>query len=284
VNVTQEVQVVPQVNSEAVQRLEKAVTKSQRSRSVRFPIGFVRGDDPPLAKMMRGGQGGESRLRVYLLIRMMATAAPHDVPITATDIAACLGFPDPPGVGARRVNSALKVLASREHNLVAIEAPPGRTRTMKILRPDGSGEEWNDGDLKAPYITLPIALWKKGWLLALSGRALAIFIVLRELTGGRKANGAWADGIRKRQYGFSDDTWTRASEELRDRGLLTVDRETYQSQGEPRQRNVYQLHLDVLEDCRPFEHPLDPMREKARPRRPAKPAGVPIRKASRVQV
>jgi len=275
---------VPQVNSEAVQRLEKAVTKSQRSRSVRFPIDFVRGDDPPLARMMRGGQGGESRLRVYLLIRMIATAAPHDVPITATDIASCLGFPDPSVVGARRVNSALKVLASNDHRLVAIEAPPGRTRTIKILRPDGSGEEWNDADLKAPYVTLPIALWKKGWLLALSGRALAIFIVLRELTGGRKTKGAWADGIRKRQYGFSDDTWTRATEELRDRGLLTVERETYQSQGEPRQRNVYQLHLDVLETFRPFEHPLDPMTQKARPRKQAKPAEVPIRKAARIHV
>jgi len=257
---------VSRPGTEAVKRLEKAVRKSKRSSSVRLPVEFARAagdDDPPLARMMRGGQGGESRLRVYLLVRMMATAAPHHLSITATDAAACLDFPDPPTVGARRVNAAFKALASDDLRLIAIKAPPGRTRTLEILNPDGSGLAWDDTKLRAPYITLPITLWRKGWLLALSGRAVAILIVLKELTAGRKSDGAWVDGIRKRQYGFSDDTWTRASKELKDRGLLTVERHTYQSQGEPRQRNLYQLNLDVLEKYAPFEHPADPARRKA---------------------
>ncbi|MBK8460608.1 MAG: hypothetical protein WAS07_12910 [Micropruina sp.] len=177
---------------------------------------------------------------------MMATAAPHELTITATDAAACLNFPDPASVGARRVNAALARLASDDFRLLDIQSPPGRTRTIRVLNPDGSGEPWDDGRLKAPYITLPIALWNKGWLLEMSGRALAMLIVLKELTGGR-SRGAWADGIRKRQYGLSDDTWARAGKELKELGLLTIDRQTYQSQGEPRLRNVYRLQLDVLD-------------------------------------
>lgn len=254
--------------SEAIQRLEKAVRKSKRSSSVRLPIAFARGAgdvEPPLAKMMRGGQGGETRLRVYLLLRMMATAPPHHLLITATDAAACLDIAEPSTVGARRVNAALKSLAGDDLRLIAIKAPPGRTRTFQVLNPDGSGLDWDDTKLRAPYITLPIALWRKGWLLALSGRAVATLIVLRELTAGRKSNGAWADGIRKRQYGFSDDTWTRATKELQNRCLLTVERDTYTSQGEPRQRNVYVLHLEVLELYAPFEHPADPNRRTTSP-------------------
>lgn len=30
------------------------------------------------------------------------------------------------------------------------------------------------------------------------------------------------DGFRKRQYGMSDDTWTRATKELDELGLLTI--------------------------------------------------------------
>jgi hypothetical protein len=125
-----------------------------------------------------------------------------------------------------------------------------------VLDPAGSGKEWNALKLSRPYITLPIDLWRRGWFIALSGRALAILIILRELTHGRTSNGAWVDGIRKRQYGLSDDTWTRGTRALREAGLLNVKEEVFSSQGEPRRRNVYTLHLDRLTSFDPGEFEL----------------------------
>ena len=262
---------------EAAQRLEKAVTRSQRRSSVNFPIGFVRwddGDTPPLARVMRGGQGGESRLRVYLLLRLMATAPPHTVTVSARELARDLGIDaDGTDAGARRVNASLKALGGRRGNtglasgpaippLLSFSDRPGLTRTIQILDPAGSGQPWNDREIQSPYVTMPLSLYRKGWLLALSGRAVAILLVLRELTGGRAEDRGWADGIRKRQYGFSDDTWTRGTKELADRGLLTVDSDILISQGEPRRRNRYQLNLDNLEHWHPFENPDDPMHER----------------------
>ncbi len=257
-------------DDEAVARLEKAVEKSKRVSTVRFPIAFARGgsgeEGPPLAQMMRGGQGGETALLVYLLLRMMGTKAPHRVTTTAAAIAENLGFPA--SLGVRRVNGALKKLEAMK--LISVESPPGLTRTFEILNPDGSGEQWSDRAVGDRWITLPIALWRRGWLLSLSGRALAILIVLKELTGGRKDHKASADGLRKRAYGFSDETWKRACDELEARGLLTtVMKPEKNSQGEPRRRLVYQLHLDVLSDYGPFEYPMDPdrrtLRDKDRP-------------------
>ena len=50
------------------------------------------------------------------------------------------------------------------------------------------------------------------------------------------------DGHRKTQYGLSDDTWTRATEELQNLGLLTVTSEIYgDDYWEKRRRNRYRL-------------------------------------------
>lgn len=261
--------------SEAAQRLEQAVTRSQRRASVNFPIAFVRsvdGSPPPLARIMRGGQGGESRLRVYLLVRLLATAPPHAVTVSARELARYLGMDvDGTDMGPRRVNASLRALgrsnatpqgADAIPRLLSFSDTPGLTRSIQVLDPAGSGEAWNDRQIQPPYVTVPLSLWRRGWLLELSGRATAMLLILRELTGGRGDDRGWADGIRKRQYGLSDDTWTRATKELVDRGLLTVDSDILISQGEPRRRNRYQLHLDSLEYMHPYEDPLDPLHER----------------------
>lgn len=245
---------------DAVDRLEKAVRRSQRKSSVRLPQGFARqrtvsAADPPLVQIMQGGRGGATELKVYLTVRMIATSPPHDTKLSAKELATMLGFSAPEGAGARRVTAAIRRLETAK--LIKRVNRPGLTPNLVVLDPTGTGKSWDDSKLGSPYITLPVSLWRKGWFIALSGRALALLVVLRELTGGR-SKGAWADGIRKRQYGFSEDTWTRATKELVDRGLLEVEVRTYSSNGEPRRRNVYKLTLDNMEDYPPFEVPGDP--------------------------
>jgi hypothetical protein len=232
---------------EAIDRLEKAVDGSKRKTSVRLPQLFARDrvskdPVPPLADLMQGG--GEVRLKALLTTLMMATKPPHSRKVSSKDLAAMLNLNDPDGAGARRVNKAFSDLEAL--NLVRRDREPGYVPETTVLDPAGTGKEWSDLKLSKPYITLPIALWRRGWIIALSGRALAVLIILRELTHARVKDEAWVDGIRKRQYGLSDDTWTRGAKELREAGLLDIKEQVFSFQGEPRRRNLYTLHLDRL--------------------------------------
>lgn len=243
---------------EAIQRLEKAVTRSKRRSSVRLPQAFARDSHakdphPPLARVLAGG--GEIRLKVLVTVLMMATEPPHATKVASKDLAAMLGLRDPDGAGARRVNKAIRDLEGM--SLVERKPRPGHVPGITVLNPEGAGGAYNDLKLSRPYITLPITLWKRGWLISLSGRALALLIILREVTGGRTDNTAWLPGIRKEQYGLSPDTWTRASRELEEAGLLTVTTEVLSFQGEPRRRNWYALHLDRLPHFDPGDPPPD---------------------------
>ena len=232
---------------EAVELLEAAIRRSKRSASVRVPQAFARDRQahppmPPLATLLQGG--GEVRIKVLLTVLMMATKSPHATRVASKDLAAMLNLPSPETAGSRRVNKALADL--EKLNLVRRERKPGYVPNTQVLDPGGTGEDWDDRNLPEGYIALPLDLWRRGWLLVLSGRAVALLIILRELTHGRASKGAWADGIRKRQYGLSEDTWTKATKELVDAGLLDIREDVYSSHGEPRRRNVYTLHLERL--------------------------------------
>jgi hypothetical protein len=239
---------------QAVELLERAMRRSKRRSSVRLPLGFARDTTnktpaPPLAELLRGG--GEVRLKVFLTVLMMATAPPHSTKVTAKDLAEMLDLSDPEQAGSRRINKAFADLVKA--GLVRRDRDPGYVPVSTVLDPAGSLQEWSADALPRPYISLPLQLWSRGWLIALSGRSLALLIILRELTNGRAQNTGWADGIRKRQYGLSDDTWTKAQSELVEAGLLEMRTHVYPSRGEPRRRNIYTLHLDHLSTHDPGE-------------------------------
>ncbi|MFG6444727.1 hypothetical protein ACFXQA_05580 [Microbacterium sp. P07] len=160
-----------------------------------------------------------------------------------------LNLSEPEGAGARRVGKAFRDLVAMK--LIDRKGDPGRVPETRVLNPIGDQTDWNANRLEKGYITLPPALWQRGWIIVLSGRAIALLIILRELTNGRTAQGGYVDAIRKRQYGLSEDTWTRATKELEAAELLTVRRDVFSHQGEPRQRNFYTLHLDRLQDDPP---------------------------------
>lgn len=238
---------VEKPEGEALRRLGEAVERSKRRSTVGLPREFARdrvGDppSPPLARLL--ARRGTTQLRVYLLMLMVATEHPHTADRTAYDVATMLGLGDSEGA-RRRVEQAFRGLA--ELRLMKRTPIPGRTTRTTILHPRGDGSPWNSASLKPPYVTLPLSLWRNGWIVALSGRALSLLVVLRDLTGGRPGDSAWADGETKRQYGISEDTWTRASKELVEAGLLTVTSTVQTSYNQRRKRNQYTLHRDVLD-------------------------------------
>jgi len=231
------------------------VRKSKRTNTVRLHQLFVRSKngDPLLAKILRVPRGGGAvALKTYLVICLRATAKPYGVTISAARVAELLGIISPSDSevesgtrranALKRVNRAINRLGGGDYSLLRREGGKGVSSKLFLLLP-GSREEWREPP--SPYVSIPIQFFERGYVFSLSGRAIALYIILRELIEGRKgenAGQAWVSGDRKREYGLSDDTWTRATQELEEMGLLESWYVPNQDNlGELRRRKVYRL-------------------------------------------
>ena len=230
--------------------LRAAVERSRRTSGPQFPIDFVRSQQdpperPPLARLLSGGQGGEVRLKLYLTLTMLATKAPYDIreKVPSSLYAEMLGLPDPMGNGARRVADALDWLAAKK--LISLGRRKGLPSTVKLLDARGGGGPYVP--VKKRWIVVPVELWTQQWIVALSGSELAIWLVLREVTGGVHTPQTIATE-RRAQYGLSMDTWTRAGQALEARGLVALGETRERRQFElPRTRRTYWLDVERLE-------------------------------------
>lgn len=251
-------------NAESRRLLVRAVERSRRTKAVQLPIGFVRSESqapPPLARMLRGGRGGEVRLKIYLSVTLLATKSPHDIrqPIPARAWAEMLALPDPETAGARRVADALAWL--NKEKFIKLQRTSGRPPTITLRSPlaDDKGYKRPSGR----WVSVPLTLWSNEWITHLSGSGLALLLVLLELQGGLKSStdAPSASGPRRDRYGLSDDTWTRAAKELKGLGILTVHRVP---QGKDfdwqRLRNTYWVDLARL-DSPPSAAPVDDLAE-----------------------
>src|SRR5437764_9984107 len=111
---------LPDLDSRSPYLLQRAVERSKRSAGIQLPLAFVRAEPrsssaTPLARMLRGGRGGEVRLKLYLSITLVATHPPYDIkrPIPARAWAEMLALPDFEQLGARRVSDALTWLSAQ---------------------------------------------------------------------------------------------------------------------------------------------------------------------------
>lgn len=97
---------------------------------------------------------------------------------------------------------------------------------------------------------MPTAFWQNGWIVALSGTALAMWLILAELQGGRDGQDVWVPPAEARaRYRLSQDTFSKGITELAGHRLVTVRRvplgtEEWQHN---RVRNAYRLQLDRLD-------------------------------------
>jgi hypothetical protein len=247
------------ISSRAAYMLEQAVKRSRRGSGIQLPTGFVRADaygmTPPLARMMRGGRGGEVRLKLYLTMILIAVRPPHDINnVPARAWAEVLDLEDPPGLGARRISDALQWLAMNK--FVRLDSQRGRPPVVTLLSALGDESRFDRG--RGIYVRVPIGLWQSFWITQLTGSGLALLLVLLDLQSGRKASAPPAlPGPMRRRYGLSDDTWTRASKELSELGLLEVRR---QPQGRDfdarRMRNTYWIDVERL-NLPPDKSPLN---------------------------
>ncbi len=238
--------------------LDHLVDRSKRASGVRFPSSFARGGrrEPVLPKLIQGGRGGDVRLKLYLsMVLLGGSRRPHAIhgPNTILDVsgptwARVLALPDPVGAGARRVADAQNRLAGM--NLIKLERNPGQPPKIVLLHASASGEPWAEPG--TPYIRVPIEIWTKRWIWALSGKELAVYIAILDLCGGtgrdRKGGPQALSGTPLASYGMSPDTWRLASASLQEHSLIRTDRAVVRVGLEsPRRRKRYEVVVDGLD-------------------------------------
>ncbi|MET9030966.1 hypothetical protein ABZW96_35980 [Nocardia sp. NPDC004168] len=195
--------------------LEQAVKKSGRTSTVQLPAAFARNrhpgeQAPQLSDLFRRG---EVPLKLYLTLLMLTRKAPHELHRVVADHywAVLLGYEelneaDPiPDAGTRRIRRGMDTLEKKA--LLTRERIPGRGFKITVVHPLGS--------LTAPYITIPIQFWSRGWINVMSARAVFVYLCLRLVLAGRPdEQGAHVSSWDRKCFAISDDTWQRGLKEL----------------------------------------------------------------------
>lgn len=245
-------------------QLRRIVERSRRQTGLSLPLGFVRdtrGSNPPLAQLLRGGRGGEVRLKLYLTMALLATKKPYEIrPIAGRTWASALGLPEPETRGERRIADAITWLADKQHPMVKVTRVPGSPPTVRLLNALGTGRQWDRAT--TPFVRVPLAYWTERWIWKLTGAATAVLIIIMDEQSkrthlakrGAKAGSsiepvaASFSGVERRFRGLSDDTWARAVAELSHKGLIDIGRVT--RGGEEldwrRERNSYAVREDTF--------------------------------------
>lgn len=274
-----QVQAVPILPDDALVRapvsaMEAAshLTKRVGDRKAQVRRRFVERIDnapsaPPLAQMLRGGRGGQVRLKLYLTMLWIGANPPHDVTYPARAYAELLGLREPETAGARRILDAISWLEQK--GFVTVESRPGHPSRVTLLNELGDGAAYSvpgaefsklRGKKDTPdelvarhrYVQLPPDLWTSGWLAVLSGPGLAMLLVVATELGGRAADReVWfSPGMAKRRFDLSEETRTTGIRELAGAGLVKITRRD--TNPDPfavrRLRNVYRLDLEALAD------------------------------------
>jgi len=230
--------------------LARVVVRSRRHTGVQLSIGFVTnpGATPPVAALVHGG--GDIALRLYLTLWLMATKKPYTITnqVPSRTWAVTLGLTDSQTAGARAVARALGRLKDLKL-LEYLSHGGGQPPRLQLLDPAGGGRPPETG---RRYIRVGLGLWQRAHIVTLSTPALAIYLVLLELTGGYEGTPRWASGVRKQQYGLSEDTWTRGVADLREAGFLDTGSAPVNADFDyTRVRQTYLLHHRDLDDPLP---------------------------------
>lgn len=226
----------------------------------------VAADSPPLARLLRGsgGRGGAARLTLYL--SMLWLSRNEDKPVfqyPALAWAQLLGYRDPEGAGARRVQESLRWLD--EEAFVRLQRKPGVSSAVHLLSDSGAGRPYTaPGPMMKRidrakreehlYVQLPAGLWTNGWVTVLSGAAIAMYLVLLNEQRGEEKQVWISPSVGRDRYDLSDETRRKGLNELVGHRLISVSkRPLHQGLFEDnyRSRNVYDLKPRHLEDLDP---------------------------------
>lgn len=254
----------PRQPSTAALDLARDAAERAQNRVCPVRVGFIERaeDHVPMAELLRGGQGGEVRLKLLLSMLWMAGNPPHDTSYPARVWATLLDLPQPESNGARRVTAAISWL--EERGLLRTARTPGLPATAFLLdergnretyRPPGSvwSERKESGEPMEPsdyWIKLPPEFWTKGWIGILDAPAIAMWLALMvEGTRYRRISDLWfSDTQGKRRFDLSMDTRNDGLRQLEARWLVSSRKQSISrsSFDYKKMRKTYTLRLAQL--------------------------------------
>lgn len=253
---------VPPTGRDALRLAEQVRERSQRT-NIPLTKSFVRasapGIQPMLYRLYAGGRSGIVAVKLYLALVWRCSAPPYSSRRdSARAWATLLDLDDPGGKGARRVRSALQKLEDLE--LVRIDEDPGYPPTVTLLAEAGDGTPYepastrsfkmNRGrdtpDSDSYYFQVPAAMWTQGYIQALSGPGMVMYLALACEQAYRRDQWFSTEQFPER-FLFSAQTRAEGTKELKQAGLLRVTSKMLDEAGQTvsfgrmRRRNSYRL-------------------------------------------
>jgi hypothetical protein len=245
--------------------LKDAVKKSGRHTTVQVAEEFARIQKP--GETSTGLSSlfglGEVPMKMYLTLVMLTRKPPHVLFRVLPDHywAELLGYEelndaDPiPGNGTRRIKRAMTALE---------KAGPGGTGLITRTPIRGHGAKISVVHppelIRAPWITIPIELWSRGWINVMSARALFVYLCLRLVLAGKPDNeGTQISSWDRERFAIKEDTWQRGIKELEALNLVrsAIDRVRVDRwRTDLHKRKVYYLNNTFLLDN---DSPLKPV-------------------------
>lgn len=245
--------------------LDDAVKKSGRRSTVQLAEEFARIQKPgdTSTDLSNLFAMGEASMKLYLTLLMLTRKPPHELFRLRPDHywAELLGYEelndaDPiPGKGTRRIKRAMAALEKtgpEGTSWISRTTQRGRGAQISVVHPPAP--------TRAPWITIPLELWSRGWINVMSARALFVYLCLRLVLAGRPDDqGAQASSWDRERFAIKEDTWQRGINELEALKLVrseiarvAVDRWST----DLRKRKVYYLDNAFLRDN---DSPLTPV-------------------------
>ncbi len=166
--------------------------------------------------------------------------------------------------GAARVAAAARTLSEQE--FIRKEQRPGQASRLFLLEETGSGRPYThpgsawDAASTIPreqrplYFRIPNALWTNGWMAALSGPALFMYLaVLNEARSKQRYNIWFSPAVANERYGLTEVTRRKGLAELEAHSLIDKDRMPVGqlSLGAVRMRNTFDIDPARLEELKP---------------------------------
>jgi hypothetical protein len=209
--------------------LEDAVKKSGRHTTVQLAEGFARVQKPgdKSTGLSNLFALGEVSMKVYLTLLMLTRKPPHELFREVPDHywAELLGYEelndaDPiPGNGTRRIKRAMTALEKAGPSgtgLISRTTIRGHGAKITVVHPPEP--------TRAPWITIPLEFWWRGWINVMSARALFVYLCLRLKLAGKPDNeGTQVSSWDRERFAIKEDTWQRGIKELEALKLVRSD-------------------------------------------------------------
>lgn len=261
-------------NFDAVREIASQFDQRAQRESVPLRAAFIASPTPavppPLTRLLRGGRGGEVKIKLLLSMIWVAAKEPYNLKIPSRAWAALLGLSDVEGKGAARINAATRRLVEAGY-LSAVKSA-GQPSQLFLLNELGTREPYSHPGVawdavkgadartrrNTPrYVRIPVELWTRGWIAALSGPALAMLLILLEAARGKEPFDLWfAPSVASARYGLNEATRKKGVDELENYGLVTVDQATVvrDALSSKRRRNTFSLDLEGIQRTPEFQN------------------------------